>query len=309
VKVIRLALTEAGVSERKIAKDMMGGAERFFLLWEKYLTRAGYIVSRWPDPPLGNYDLCIHSNHFDQRVTAAKHILWGGGWEIGEQRQKIDKAIVLTDYQRDFLRDHLNWRAEDCIVIPAPFDHDLLKYRSNDFIKHRIVSNSNPSRFFDHVLTVANLLDERGVEFEWHFCGGSKLYCPDFPEKFDFINAHPKLTYRGLLPRHDMIGMLTLGHVLAYPSFDEITYETQGVAFLEAAALGLPVVLTKKSPFTEVMPEAWLCETAEEMADTIVELFKTKERIDYPEIERYDSDVVYERLVNVVREMIGNPEE
>jgi hypothetical protein len=57
------------------------------------------------------------------------------------------------------------------------------------------------------------------------------------------------------------------------------------------------------------MPEAWLCETAEEMADTIVELFKTKERIDYPEIERYDSDVVYERLVNVVREMIGNPEE
>ena len=309
MKVIRLALTEAGVSKRKIEKDMMGGAERFFLLWERYLKQAGYIVSRWPEPPLGNYDLCIHSNHFDQRVTAVKHILWGGGWEIGEQqRHGIDKAIVLTDYQKDFLRDHLGWSVDDCIVIPAPFDHDLLKYRSNDFVKHRIVSNSNPSRFFDHVLTVATLLDERGVDFEWHFCGGSKLYCPDFPEKFDFINAHPKLHYRGLLSRHDMIGMLTLGHVLAYPSFDEITYETQGVAFLEAAALGLPVILTDKAPFNEVMPEAWLCKTAEEMADKISELFLTDERVDYPQLARYDSNNVYSRLVAVVREMIGDAE-
>lgn len=309
MKVIRLALTEAGVSEKKIAQDAMGGAERFMLMWERYLQKAGYATSRWPEPPMGEYALCLHANRIDPRVKATKHLLWGGGWEIGENiGQRIDKAIVLTEYMRDFLRDRLNWSAENCEVIPAPFDHEILKYRSNDFVRRRIVSNSNPSRFFDHVVTVANLLEKRGIDFDWHFCGGSKLYCPEFPERFSFEGIHPKLHYRGLLSRHDMIGMLTSGHVLAYPSFDDITWETQGVAFLEAAALGLPVVLTKKAPFTEVMPEAWFCESAEEMADTIIALFEQKERVTYPEIMRYDSDIVFERLVNVVRDMIGEPE-
>lgn len=308
MKTIRLAITEAGLTNERIAHDELGGAERFFLMWQKYLTAAGYVVSRWPDSPMGEYDLCIHANRIDQRVKSKQYLLWGGGWEIAENRGYKGRAIVLTDYHKKLCGDQLNWSTEPCDVIPAPFDHEILKYRSDDFVRRRIVSNSNPSRFFDHVLAVAELLDKRGVDYDWQFCGGSRLYCPEFPERFQFEGAHPKVIYRGVLPRHAMIGMLTSGHVLAYPSFDSTTWETQGVAFLEAAALGLPVVLTKKEPFTSVMPEAWFCESAEEMADTIVELFERKDRVNYPEIGRYDSNFIFERLLNVVREMIGDPE-
>lgn len=305
MKKIRLALTEAGLTEDRIARDELGGAERMFMLWERYLKQAGYIVSRWPEPPIGEYDLCIHSNFFDHHVVAKKHIVWGGGWEIWNQVAAANKIIILTDY----MRERFDWKPDYCEIVPAPFDHELLSYRTNDFVPHRIVSNSNPSRFFEHMITVANILDAKDVDYEWHFCGGSKLYCPSFLEKYEnFEGAHPKLVYWGVLPRHEMVDMLNSGHVLAYPSFDNDLWETQGVAFLEAAALGLPIVLTNKRPFTDVMPEASFASTAEEMAEIIIDIFKFEGRFEYPEISRYDSDVVFKRLVGIVWEMIGGPE-
>jgi glycosyltransferase involved in cell wall biosynthesis len=301
MKLIRLALTEAGLTEERIASRTLGGAEMFFLLWEKYLVTAGYVVSRWPEEAQGEYDLCIHSNFFDHNIKAKKHLLWGGGCEVKDSASFADKIIILTDYMRELL----GWPAGFAEIIPAPFDHELLAYRTNDFVPHRIVSNSNPSRFFDQVAPVIGALESKGVDFEWHFCGGNKLYCETFPEKFSFETACSKLIYRGVLNRKEMIEMLNSGHVLAYPSFDGITWETQGVAFLEAAALGLPVVLTEKRPFTDVMPEAFLCKDAVTMAAAIEDLFNSEGRIEYAHINRYDSDVVFEKLLTIVREMTG----
>jgi glycosyltransferase involved in cell wall biosynthesis len=297
-KLIRLALTEAGLTEERIANDCLGGAERFMLMWEKYLKQAGYEASRWPEVPQGEYDLCIHSNFFDHNVKAKKHLLWGGGCEVKSSASFADKIIILTDYMRELL----GWPVGFAEIIPAPFDHELLACRTNDFVPHRIVSNSNPSRFFDQVAPVIGALESKNIAFEWHFCGGNKLYCETFPEKFNFQTTNSKLIYRGVLNRKEMVEMLNSGHVLAYPAFSPETWETQGVAFLEAAALRLPVVLPNKKPFTDVMPEAYFCKTAEEMADAIIHLFVLG-RADYPLIRRYDSDVVFERLLTVVKEM------
>jgi hypothetical protein len=298
MKVIRLALTEAGLTEERIARDTLGGAERFFLMWERYLLQAGYAVSRWPQPPQGEYDLCVHSNFFDHNVKAKKHLLWGGGCEVRDSARFADRIVILTDYMRELL----GWPEGFCEIIPAPYDHALLAQRTEDYVPHRIVSNSNPSRFYDHMVTVADLLVQKGIDFEWHFCGGSKLYCEAFPERFD-LTSHPKLVYRGVLGRQEMIEMVNSGHVLAYPSFDDITWETQGVAFLEAAALGLPVILTKKRPFIDVMPEAILMEDVAGFVRAIKGAFEFKKRMVYSELDRYDSDMIFERLLQIVRDM------
>jgi glycosyltransferase involved in cell wall biosynthesis len=205
------------------------------------------------------------------------------------------------------MREKYGWEPGACEIIPAPYDHDLLKYRSKDFIPRRIVSNSNPSRFFPHMVKVAEMLAAKGEEFEWHFCGGSQLYSPNYPEEYNLYSGPPQLIYRGCLPRHEMIGMLTLGHVLAYPTFHDI-WETQGVAFLEAGALGLPVILTKIRPLTDVMPEALFCSSHEEFVEAILEAFKHTGRVEYPELVRYDSDVVFGKLLKIVNDLTGGPE-
>lgn len=309
MKVIRIALDEKCVSEEKIEKDMLGGAERMCMLWERYLVEAGYTVSRWPMPPDnpldpdGVFDLCIHSNDVDPRVKAKKNILWGGTWHVCNDHGKADRTIILTD----FMRERYGWAKSECDVIPAPFDHDLLKFKTDTFVPHRIVCNSNASRYFQHLLAIANILTERKVDFEWYFCGGSQLYSPMYREEHDFMNRHPNVHYQGILPRAQMLAMEASGHVHCYPAFSDI-WETQGVAFLEAAALGVPVVLANISPLKEVLPEAWLCNNYEETADTIVRLFERTDRwrID---ISRYDSDVVFEQLLDIVKELIGEPDE
>lgn len=284
----------------KIEKDRMGGAERFMLLLARWLRDAGYSVSHWPDAIDNNgYDLCIHSNVFASHVPAKKNILWGGSWHVSNYKGLADTVILLSDYMRQ------RCDMPEAKVIPAPWDQDIECYKGFDPVPRRIVCNANPNRHFTWAVHLCReLKDKRGIDMDFHICGGSLMYNLAYPEMFDLANGHPQLIYRGILDRHAMLGMMTLGHVYAYPNFTD-DCETQGVSFLEAAALGLPVVLPRRQPFLEILPEAFFGSTLEEFVDIIIKLFSETKR-GYHDVSRYSTGVVMPKILKEVYDLIGD---
>jgi hypothetical protein len=283
----------------KIGSDCLGGTEQFFMRLKSWLEKAGHLVfDPVINPGVDRADLCIHSNAFDHRYDGInKHLLWAGSWHASVHDPKADKVIIVSEFMKSQMK------CDRAIVIPAPYDHTLDGYKTSDYVKNRIVTTSNPNRHFQHTMKVAELLHERGVEFDLQMVGGNRLYSDKFGECFNFRSS-PYINYRGVLPRHDMIGVLTTANVWIYPNFSDQS-ETMGVAPVEAMVLGIPTVLPWREPFMSIVPEAKLVGNEEHMADAIISVLsgKRSSRENYNML-RYSEDVVMPKILKEVEEML-----
>ena len=66
------------IAEAKVAHDVMGGTERFFVKWGEWLKGKGHLVEGHAGlpPSMKSYDICIHSNVVRDGIKAEKHVLW-----------------------------------------------------------------------------------------------------------------------------------------------------------------------------------------------------------------------------------------
>lgn len=275
---------------------MLGGTERFMLLWKRHLEDSGYNVAMWPIFPLITYDLCIHSNVFNPRVKARKHILWGGSWHL-QGREHVDKVILNSQHMQDIL----GWK--EAVVIPAPYDADILKYKDSMRCPRRIVSTANPNRYISHAIEIAKLLVEQNVIFEWIITGGNRLYAESFGECYDFHTAHEHIHYTGAVNRHELLNKLTSASVWVYPNFSDNS-ETLCVAALEACALGIPTVVPARGPFSYTLPYS-VCESSpgafSERIIRALDGFPEKQ----DDVSQFDSRVVFPQLLEEVKSLIG----
>lgn len=293
---IFLACDRACWSKQRVEKKLFGGTEYRFYHMRKWLMEAGYDVY---DPAIRptnkKVDLVIHSNSFDYSVLGDKNILYAGSWHAGFAEPRIDKIFVVSDFMRRKIEK------PDAVVIPPIYENVLKTYKDRSFVKKRIVTTANPNRHFAGSNEVSTLLYDRGVDFEWHLMGGNKVYSPVFPECFDFFSA-PHLIYHGVLSRHNVLNVLTAAHIWAYPNNEES--ETFCIAMIEAAALGLPVVLMRKEPFISVLPGAFFADSFEEMADIIEEIIaKDITRVEY-NISAYSEECVKPLLLEEIRKVL-----
>jgi len=267
---IFLSLDTKCMSQEKLDKRIFGGAELFFLLLAKHLRGEGYEVEHWPNLPSGEYDMCIHSNEFNHEVKAKKHIIWSGSW-TGLGAEHADKAIVLTKYMKSKMGPE--W--QNAFVIPAPYNSEIEKYKTEGFVPNRIVCTSNPNRHYLNMISLSHDLQRRRVDFHIELCGGNKLYSPDFPESHNFNMPKMNINYNGPLSRYEMFKLLESAQIWAYPGFGNWS-ETQGVAPVEAMALGIPTVLPKEEPFIEmsknISPSPFIADTIEDFCDIVYDL-------------------------------------
>jgi hypothetical protein len=303
MKRIFLSLDIKCMSPEKLEKRIFGGAELFFLLWEKHLLNEGYKVERWPTDPAGEYDLCIHSNEFNHNVNAKKHIIWAGSWTaIGAEH--ADVAIVLTNYMKGKMSEE--W--QDALVIPAPYNSEIYKYSGESPISGKIVCTSNPNRHYLNTISLSHFLRDKNANYSIHLCGGNKLYSVRFPESHDFHMPGLNIIYYGPLPRHQMFELLATAHIYAYPAFDDHA-ETQSVAPIEAMALGIPTFLPYREPFIEVAkeidPQPFFYNTLEEFCEDVCDFLKNAilTRKEY-DVSRYSEEVIMATLLQLIRKVI-----
>lgn len=297
---IYIALDLNCANETKMSEDKMGGTERLFWVWGKFLKAAGHSVSIFPDLGLDNYDLCIHSNTINQSIKAKKHFLWCGSFHCGNY--SIDKADLIICSQN--IKDRFGWGKAK--VINAPFDIDIFKYKSNSYVGRKIICNSNPNRHLNHTLTICRLLDQAVVDYRFYISGGNRLYSDKFGDDFSF-NVHPKITYLGLLSRESMIQEVASSHLWVYPHLSRVD-ETFCVAAMEAAALGLTCIMPKLEPFTYLYPNAIFCSNELEFADAI-KYHITQTRGNNIDVSEFRSDYIFPLLEKEILKLVGGKDE
>jgi hypothetical protein len=293
---IYLAVDEGCWNEDKIKNGMMGGAEAFFLILRKHLVQRGHRVYL---PILHEtseeVDLVIHSNSFNPTKRGKRHLLWAGSWGANVNDPRVDKVIVLSEYMKNEMK------CDRASVIPAPYGKDLVPYKGTDYEKGVIVTTSNPNRFFDQARDITKNFKARGMDYDWRICGGNRLYRPDFPECYAFTEHG--INHKGVLSRHELIGLLTLANVWMYPNFKENS-ETFCLSMIEAAFLGIPIVLPYRLPFTEVLPEAFFAHSPGEMVERVEAILKYgPDRINY-NVSRYSEEVVMPTYVSEIEATI-----
>lgn len=303
MKTIYLATDPNSWSGHKIREGKLGGAENFFYKLYGWLEEEGYMVC---DPVLNPHwlrtpDLVIHSNSFNPNIAGSAHLLWAGSWHASVNDPRVDKVIVLSEFMKREMK------CDRAIVIPAPYDKQLEQYRGFSKLRGRIVTTSNPNRWFEYAEPMVNLLAERGASCVWNYCGGNKLYGDGFGECHNFHTwkvGDVDMVYLGVLDRHDLYGLLSSAWLWVYPNFSDKS-ETFCVSMIEAAALGIPVILPKREPFISILPGALFVETWQEMVEEMVEILKFPGRVmSGCDTELYREDVVKAQLLKEIGEML-----
>lgn len=229
------------LSKDKILLGKIGGTERFFLLLEAYLKGKGYQINC-----SDSYDISIHSNFTHEYVKSKYRICWCGSWTTDANNTNYNLVIANSS----FMLEKLNIRG---VVIPACFDSNIKNFKSNSYETGKIITTSNPNRHIDHTLSIFRSLQKEKLNFSWLITGGNKLYSDVFHENFK-LSSKSTVEYRGILTRSDMLKSLSKSHLYCYPNFSDNS-ETQCVSMIEAAALGIPVVVPKRRPFVDTLPD------------------------------------------------------
>ena len=293
---IYLDFDEKCLSKEKIESGILGGTERFFLLLKAFLEGQELSVDTSDTlSPKEIYDVAIYSNVKHRGVNANKQICWAGSFHTDASFYDYDLIIANSQFFLEFI-------GKPGIVIPACYDNDILDYKIDFYHKRQIITTSNPTRHYDDTLQVSHLLDNKIIDYTWLLTGGNKLYCPSFPESFNNTeNAH--LNYLGIIDRNRLLTNLAASHLYCYPNFCDRS-ETQCVSAIEAAALGLPVILPNKKPFTEVLPDnPYFVSNHEECVNTIESLLN-KERSEcyICDVSRYSEGVIFDKILRVLVE-------
>ena len=296
---IFLALDPVCLSAIRLMTNRLGGTERFFFLLKKYLIKQGHKVTF--NPLLANnelYDVAIHSNVKNPDVTAKRHVCRAGSYHTDAEIEKYDLIITLSYYFANYI-NKFNLK-----VIPVCYNSNLRKYITNSYTPQTIISSANPNRYFKHFQQIKSKLDISSTKFNWIFCGGNKLYTRFFPETFK-IDSKLKQKYLGILPQEKLFKNLATAHLYCYPNFSDNS-ETFCVSVVEAAAIGLPVILPNRKPFTEILPDnPYFYKTTDDMVMALEVLLQEKRENLYKcNTEKYTEDLVLPEFEKTIMSLL-----
>lgn len=275
---------------QRLKDGRVGGTERFMKMLSDYCARVGHEVFTDPEDG-GEYEVGIYSNSYSDRFEARNKICFAGSWHTDALSAPYDEIVWVSQYTKDRMK------ADRGVVIPACIEPEIIDYKTSGYVQNRIVTTANPNRFIEHANEICKILESFGVELEWFITGGNKLYSESFG---GFSQpTHRFIKYAGVMSRYDLLNLLATAHIFVYPNFTNDS-ETLGVSPIEAAMLGIPVVVPKREPFYETMREsAFYVSNVDECVGTIEFLLHERvvlpfggARFEYPTVMKQWGDLI-----------------
>jgi hypothetical protein len=281
-----------------IARDIMGNTERFFITLRNWLIQDGHRVhDSIISPPEGEtaFDIAIHSNNKNDSVKAKKHICRAGSWHSDAGYADYDIRVVISSFMADQLK------VESATIIPAPVLNDINFFERRPIPK-RIVCTSNFARHIEHTELIIEGLIKAGVGFEFHICGGNKLYNQSWPDPE--INRTNCLVNHGPLSLLGTYDLLRTADLWVYPNLTDNS-ETFCVSALEAMTMGILTIVPYREPFISVHKQAL---HAKPNVDSFVNVIRHNllcDRSDpvYEGMQCFSEDVVKEQWLSLVRQL------
>lgn len=300
MKKIFLATDPKCWVEDRIFERKLGGTESWFLKIRDWLLEEYEVY----DPVLNPFefkinkipDLTIFSNKYNEKYRGRKNIIRGGSWHVSN-RAPVDLYICISEYFRKKMD------INNAVVIPVPYYKEIENYRGKERIPNRIVSTSNPNRFFPHAIEVCEELDETKIDYEYHFIGGNKLYGEIFDETI-YFSAESRLIYDGILSKMEVFDFLSKASVWIYPNFSDNS-ETFCVAAVEALALGIPAIVPDREPFLSVVPKGFFASDPQSMAIITRIVLENKLMGDLESVKMYSEEAVKPQIMKVIKELLS----
>ncbi len=228
---------------------------------------------------------------------------------IREIFDNASKLIVVSEYLKTKVQEYTS---NEIVVIPNSID--------TSFFKPSVSNNTSTFQF----ITVGGVRKEKQYEqLVAAFCklpNDIKSKCSlkiigNGPLENELIQQIEKLSkendvqYLGELNRVEVLKNLQASHVFVCAS----SYETFGVALLEAMSVGLPVISTRcKGPEAFINTENGVLTSIEEMSKTMEWMLKNWEQFDKEKIrgfviKEYDISILTKRRLKVYQELVKPP--
>ena len=236
-------------------------------------------------------------------------------YDFGQIKSQLllgDRIVVNSKKEKDLLSDVFEIDKSKFRVVHNGFEPDLLNYR-NKQIKR---SSKIPHEWDDYVLCLANIEPRKNQKILIEACrlNQKKLILVGHIRDRDYfkyleLDSNNNVYYYGSIENHsyEFFSLILNAKCFVLPS----TLETPGLAALEAAALGRPIIITSEGCAKEYFGEI---ETyydgkkgnIKELADLIDKLFKnpTSGTVNFEQIKKFSWDkcinnqiIVYEELM------------
>ena len=244
-----------------------GGGEIQIEMLYKYLKKRGINVNKFDswDPKVktkiyhffscmgGSIDFCNFLKSSDKKLIISSS-LWitkdtVQNYDIGRIKSQLliaDLIVVNSEKEKDLLSDIFEIDKAKFRVVYNGFEPDLLKYRDKKFNK----SHKIPVDWKDYILCIANIETRKNQHLliEATKLSKKKLVLVGHIREKDYFNSleidNDSVFYYGSVDNHssEFFSLLLNAKCFVLPS----TLETPGLAALEAASLGIPIIVTSE---------------------------------------------------------------
>lgn len=243
-----------------------------------------------------------HHGEFDYDINTVRR------WS--EEFSKMDHIVCVSEYSRELIKKHFPHQENKLMVVPNMINSEEIHTNANEFNPYKnekaakiLVSVGRLSRekhMIDCVF-VANGLKNDGIDFQWYLIG-------DGDERAEIEKTVIELDLRNQIiligSKKNPYPYIKNADLFVHPSY----VESQGIAVLEAMALGVPCVVVKSNGTDEFVVDGVNAIQAEQSVDSLYEKVKyaIEHELDFSEaekkvIERY-------RPKNIVSKIFINQE-
>lgn len=202
----------------------------------------------------GSLNFCNYLKSIEKKLIISSS-LWitkdtYQNYDIGQIKAQLstaDRIIVNSEKEKDQLSNILDIDNENFRVVYNGFEPDLLQYRNKKFKK----SSKVPPNWDEYIICLANIESRKNQNLLIEACRLSqkKLILVGHIREKDYfrsleIDNNNSVIYYGAVENHskEFFSLLLNSKCFVLPS----TLETPGLAALEAAALGIPIIVTSE---------------------------------------------------------------
>lgn len=203
------------------------------------------------------FSACPNGSFFNYAKNSICELQPLSGSCIASQCDRRHYGHKLWRIARQVVQSHLGGLPREIrdFIVVSPFSEEILKpFLSPD---SRIYHVQNPVQISyedpvdvelnDAYVMVGRIAQEKGAQVLAEAASQSDckaVFIGDGDKRADVLRACPSATVTGWLPRGEVTKQLKNARALVFPS---LLYETDGLAVLEAAALGIPTIVSDSS--------------------------------------------------------------